>query len=797
MRRHISPPNSFFTILWALFHSAIILAFLISLLHGGGIHMDSDLSGMIPDTAAGVSDTLHHADTLHVADTLLTRNASRNIFILVSHAEFGKAKDMAGRVYEALAAHPWQFESLTLAADMGAASDIEGFIYANRYRLLPAAEADRILASEEGADSFAGNALVTAFSGFSLASMDLLDGDPFLLTDTELRSCMEAVQDSGTALSPRDGVLATEYEGKSYVMIRAVLSEEGARLASRRNAVSTVYDVCLPLESDGFRFVFSGTPFHSYESSLSASREITLISAVSLFLVLCLLVLVFRSPLPIVMSLLSVALSAASAFACTHAVFGDIKALALVFGTSLIGCCIDYSLHFFMHWKYDAAISSGGEVRSLLFRGLGFSFISTQLCYVLLFFMPFPLLRQIALFSFTGITSSFLTTVGLYPLFRLPKRRARLPLMKFPSLARGRLPWGKLVPLAMMAASICVLAVRHDSLKVRNGIGGLYKMQGRLKEDTILSAMILRYNPGSYFIVSGNTAEEVLLREEALCARLRDRFVATSRFIPSRRTQDKSFAACGKLLLRLPGQLDMLWQDDGGKDGILSEFEKEKVVYLEPDSLGVRGSVPESLASIMKLLWLGDAGDGTFCSVVLPASVSDAALYQDLADETEGVYYLDKVSGINGSLDWLTRKVLLMFAAAYLLIIAVMKLNYSWRQTLMIAAVPLVSISVILAVFAASGYSVDFFCTAGMVLVFGLGLDYIIYMTEHGRRDETGGRGIEPAAVLLSFVTTELSFGALALSSFVPVHIIGLCIFAGCLAAFLCTGMGRENCKDS
>ena len=81
--------------------------------------------------------------------------------------------------------------------------------------------------------------------------------------------------------------------------------------------------------------------------------------------------------------------------------------------------------------------------------------------------------------------------------------------------------------------------------------------------------------------------------------------------------------------------------------------------------------------------------------------------------------------------------------------------------------------------------------------MFGLGLDYIIYMTEHGRRDETGGRGIEPAAVLLSFVTTELSFGALALSSFVPVHIIGLCIFAGCLAAFLCTGMGRENCKDA
>ena len=102
----------------------------------------------------------------------------------------------------------------------------------------------------------------------------------------------------------------------------------------------------------------------------------------------------------------------------------------------------------------------------------------------------------------------------------------------------------------------------------------------------------------------------------------------------------------------------------------------------------------------------------------------------------------------------------------------------------------------ILAVFAVSGYAVDFFCTAGMVLVFGLGLDYIIYMTEHARQQATDGQGLAPAAVLLSFITTELSFGALALSSFIPVRIIGLCIFTGCLAAFLCTGIGQENCKD-
>lgn len=787
MKRLISHSNSFFTILWAVFHAVIVLAFLLSLLRGGGIRMDADLFGMIPDS-------LLNSDTLRAADRQLSQNGSRNVFVLVSHADFARAKQMAERVYEDLSSYPGQFESLSLATDMGAASDIENFIYANRYRLLPGKPADEILASETGAESFAENALVTAFSGFSLASLDLLEGDPFFLTDTEMRACVAAIQDSGTALSPKDGVLATEYEGIWYVMIRGVLSEEGARLASKSNAVNTIYDVCLPLETDGYRFVFSGTPFHGYESSLSASREITLISAVSLFLVLCLLILVFRSPLPIVMSLLSIGLSAASAFASTHAVFGNIQALALVFGTSLIGCCIDYSLHFFMHWKYNVALRSGGEARSLLFRGLLFSFISTQLCYVLLFFMPFQLLKQVAMFSFMGITSSFLTTLGFFPLLRLPERRP-LPRMRLLSPRGGRVSWGKAVPLVLMVASLSVLAVRHDRVGVKNNISGLYNMQGRLKEDTILSYNVMRYSPSSYFFVTGSSAEEVLLREEALCARLQDRYVATSRFIPSRRTQEKSFAACESLLRLLPEQLDMLWQDSFGKDEILSSFMREKGTYLEPDKLGERGAVPESLASILKLLWLGESG-GSFCSVVLPASVSDGSLYRSIAGEMEGVHFLDKVRSINESLDWLTSHVLLMFAVAYLLIIVIMKLNYSWKQTFRIALVPLVSIALILAVFAVSGYTVDFFCTAGMVLVFGLGLDYIIYMTEHGRRKETDGQGIEPAAVLLSFVTTELSFGALALSSFVPVRIIGLCIFTGCLAAFFCVGLGRENCQD-
>ena len=768
MRRPISPRNSFFAAIWAIFHAGIFVAFLLSLLCGRTIRIDSDLFSMIPSSGTGGI----RAD----ADGILSQGSAQNLFILVSHEDFEKAKQMAQTVYAALSEHTEQFKELSLQADTTESSQLEDFIYANRYRLLPDEACREILSSDEGAKNFAMRAVMAAYSGFSLSSLDKLESDPFLLTDTEMRSYLAALQESGISLSPRDGVLATEFEGRSYVLIRGIPSRTGSKLASRNNAVGTIYSTCLPLEKDGYRFVFSGTPFHSYESSLSASREISIISTASLLLVLGMLIFTFRSPLPIALSLFSIVLSATTAFFATQLAFGKTQALVLVFGTSLIGCGIDYSLHFFINWKADSGLDSGAEIREKLFKGLLLSFISTQTCYLLLFFMPFPMLKQVAVFSSTGIASAFPTTLGLYPLLQMPKKRGipRLPRMP----RRGTAAMLALPVLALCAVAICTV-VRPGRLTVKNDITRLYNMSSRLKEDATLSGKVLRYSPSSYFIISGATAEEVLRKEESLRKKLPDGYVATSRFIPSLEAQERSLATAEKLLRQTGEQLALFgMEDDGETERQLSaSLQAARTAPLVPD-----GPVPEILQSLTGMLWQGEDA-GRFFSIVIPSSITDEGLYQSFVTEADGVYFENKVKSINSSLDRLTGSVLIAFAIAYVAIIALLKSFYTWRQTLRIAMVPLASILLITAVFMLAGHPVDFFCTAGMLLVFGLGLDYVIYMTESGRRG--GSSTTEASAVFLSFLTTELSFGALAFSSFVPIHIIGLCIFTGCLAAFL------------
>ena len=89
-------------------------------------------------------------------------------------------------------------------------------------------------------------------------------------------------------------------------------------------------------------------------------------------------------------------------------------------------------------------------------------------------------------------------------------------------------------------------------------------------------------------------------------------------------------------------------------------------------------------------------------------------------------------------------------------------------------------------VYVIAGIHLEFFSITGIILVFGLGLDYIIYMAEMQKRKENPeNKKLESFAIFLSFITTAVSFGAIALSSFVPVHLMGLAILTGLITAWL------------
>jgi predicted exporter len=493
---------------------------------------------------------------------------------------------------------------------------------------------------------------------------------------------------------------------------------------------------------------------------------------------------------------MSVTLAAAAALLY----FREIHVMTFVFGTTLIGTCVDYSVHFFVHWKASPSLENGAAIRGHILKSIVLSFVSTEICFIALLFAPFPILKQFAVFSSVGLLSSFLTSVCLYPRLKIPapaKRRLsfvfRAPLgtnLKRPWLKS----WKKIIPAAVALAALAVLFANRDSVKIENNIAALYTMSPVMLESEMTAASVLNHgSPGWYFIVSGANQEEVLEHEELLLARLEKEIaegnlrscLGTSVFIPSVKTQKVSYEAVKALLPLAEAQYSYLGFPAGYAEKYRRDFAAAEERYITPDE-----NISPYIQDLISNLWIGET-NGNFYTSVLPLHPVNEAAFRSIADEFDFVFFVNRVKDVGTALDALTRTMVFLFLGAFVLIIVLVRFIYSPGDTLRICAVPFFLILITLTVLAANKIPLGFFSAAALVLVFGLGLDYIFYMKEGGQSPSSS---LSFLAVVLSFATTALSFGALALSTFAPVHLFGLTVFSGLAAAFIAAMLlsGRE-----
>ena len=766
--------------IWLVYHLVLIAFFLLTFaFNSSRIKIDADLFNMFPRP--------FEEEGIRNADEKLTETVGQNVFILVSHKDFSTAKTVAEEVYQQLEQSD-NFNHVTLYSNLEDLSSVTDYLYDYRWNLLDK-ESIELINSPDGAYDFAQDAIMQAYSPFTMLPLDNLDTDPFMLTETNANALLAFVKKSGTAMSVKDSVLASKQDDIWYVMIRGMLSKKGSALASKDNGISQIYSICTPLEKDGVRFVYSGTAFNSHQSSNEAMKEIGLITTISMLVVVVLLLLVFHSPLPIFMSVGSILVSVLTAVITTLAVFKKMHILTLVFGTSLIGSCIDYSLHYFTQWAGNPLLKSGEEIRKHLTKSLSMAIISSVLCYAILLFAPFDMLKQMSLFSLSGLISSFLTTIAIYPFIPLPKGERVIKvsgILKESASPFAKKIIGRIAITGIFAFAILSLLICHKNFKIKNDLNRLYTMEGRILEDKKLSIAITKYNPTGWFIVRGNTEQEALENEEQLCRKLDERFgkdfgyIATTNFIPTIAQQKKSRQACQELLQLAPQQYEDLGFEEDLTDFLQEDFEAGSDDFISIE----KGNVPDYLIDSIATAWLGQI-DGKYYTVVMPALIDDNTRMREIADGQSDVFFVNKLADMGSDLDKLTIMVIKFFILAYAVMFIVLKFFYKWKQALKIISVPLLIMLMTAAIFTLRKTSLEFFSVTGLILVFGLGLDYIIYMMENEKERAGSIKTLEPFATLLSFITTIISFGALSLSTFQPVHLMGLSIFIGLATAYI------------
>ncbi len=305
----------------------------------------------------------------------------------------------------------------------------------------------------------------------------------------------------------------------------------------------------------------------------------------------------------------------------------------------------------------------------------------------------------------------------------------------------------------------------------------------QLIDDQIkLSKLLDAPTPAQFYLVRGATAEAVLQREEALKQRLDpliekhliSGYQAMSNWVPSLRTQSRT---------RATDRTDKLLNDGGAlADSGCTDRRRRRMDCCHARSFArIRiaadaGRFSETPASEpWRHLWLGQV-DGGYASIVAVRGLSRQACR--CCDRCRGRARWRAVGGqgrrnfiragrYRQYMGWV---VLLSYFAVYGLLYPRYR-GATWR---VLAPTALASVAT-LALLGIAGQSLQLFHVLALMLLLGVGVDYGIFFQEHpSRRDP-----IAWLAVVLSALSTLLSFGLLGLSKTPALQAFGLTMLIG------------------
>ena len=165
---------------------------------------------------------------------------------------------------------------------------------------------------------------------------------------------------------------------------------------------------------------------------------------------------------------------------------------------------------------------------------------------------------------------------------------------------------------------------------------------------------------------------------------------------------------------------------------------------------------------------------------VLLFGINDMDGIKALASGSDGVYLINKTEDTSKILQKLSISALIIIVISYVLILVGLIPRYSLSGAGKIVGIPIAASLLTLSVITISGLPVNLFVVVGLILIPGMGTDYIILLSE-----ATSSKPTVLLSISLSMATTVLAFGLLSFTSIAGVF--GLTVSIGVFTTYLLT----------
>lgn len=640
--------------------------------------------------------------------------------------------------------------------------DILNMMIKYKYQLLSKEIRDYLLNDE--AYIVAENSIINFYSPFFIPIVDNIEDDPFFVVNSKINEILV----SENNMQSRDGIQFVSYNNKYNILINIDMPKKIDSESFFNNLTFFLNDLSV---SENIKTYISGVPIHTYYSQKSAEKEITIISIVSLIVICMMFIFIFKSVKPYIISMCTIFIAGAAAFLYSSVFFNSIHIFTFVFGTSLIGISIDHSIHFITEWYNE---KDKKEVLKKIFPSMLLGFLTTIISYLSLFLTSLTLLKQIALFSIFGLISSFLTVNIIYPIiFKNDKRNIKQSVL---SGSRNILnEYVKIINIKTVSIIFVIVIILSiifiPRIKVNFSANQLYDTPDFLLESE--SEVYKRLNTSlakNIIISSGETLSKALEAEESIENYFTNNYNAISRILYSEKKQRENIKLTEeKLMPLLREQIRELNLDETSYNKIKTEFESIKNDVLDINSI----IESDSFSELKKIITTNNNK-----YFIIATSDYDTNNTINVTNNNVKVFNLNEE--INDALDSTAKTAVKMALIAYILIFITMAVFFNKKQAFVIILVQLMSVLINLSIHSIFGVNINIFSIFALILSIGISIDYAIFFSNSAADKE-----ITFLAVFLSMMTTVLSFGTLAFSSFIPVKSFGLFLFIGVLSSFI------------
>ena len=769
--------------LWTVIVGSL-LAHNLYLWVSGGIHPDTDILALLPAE--------RRDPALEQASVKMVDAAEQRLIALIGAPDWAEARRAADAYREVLGRHGDLFQLTDQAGERMESDFIALF---GRYRQVLLTAADEAELHNRPAQFWIDRALAKLSSPFSGPQLGAWQDDPFDL----FRSWAQA-RAQETPVRPRDGRLFVSDARRAYVVIPNNLRAPAFSIGGQQLALPILERARQAAQSavPQADVLEAGVVLHAAFAGVQAQRELSIIGIGSLSGIVLLMGLAFRSIKPIGLILLSIAVGCLGALSVSSLVFEKIHLITLVFGASLIGVAQDYGIYFLcQRLSANSEIDSWQLLRRVL-PALILALVTTVIGYTGLALTPFPGLRQMAVFSVTGLIFGWLAVALWFPTLARERAGKPLPLaercaaasMRWPLICRDRATYSALAALAIFAA------IGWSRLSAQDDIRSLHNPPKKLLDDQIkISELLDLPTPAQFFLLRGATPEILLEREETLKTRL-DPLVerklltgyhAISNWVPSAQRQTSRHRLVEKALLSDDGALAVLAQQIGEDRHWVAALGARFLAPAEPLTVDKFLKAPAS--EPWRHLWLGKSADG-YASVVALSGVGKAGLtaLSQAADGLQGVQWVDKVGEISSVLGKYRYAMSWVLLLSYLAVFGLLYLRYGFAGWRALGPTALASIAT-LAILGIMGKGIELFHVLALMLLLGIGVDYGIFFQEQSGAED----GAAWLAVGLSALSTMLSFGLLALSKTPALQAFGLTMALGIITVCLIVPFFRKQ----